>query len=211
MRKSPILASLVLCLAAPAAFAAGDEDPWYLQFSLGAGASPNIDAPGDVEVGFDLGFATSIAVGRDMGQSGNFSWSLEGEVLYTYYNLDEDDLAFFPSTTDKGESSVGLMANVVGAYELTSAISLYAAGGAGFSTINFKTFDSGNLEQLDNDAPSFQFKAGLKYKMGPKFDILLGFRYYVTDSIDIFNQSTGNTTSVEYEDSVVELGFRWGI
>ncbi len=211
MRKSPILAVLALSLVAPSASARNDEDPWYLQFGVGLGTSSTVDGPTGSEVDFDLGYATSIALGRTLGRAGAFEFAVEGEGLYTYFTVDERDLASFPNTKDKGASSGAVLANLVVDYNVSSGFALYLAGGAGFGSINYSTFDTGNLSQQDNSGSVAQFKAGMRYKLGSAYHVSLGYRYYITDEIDVFDQASGNTTSIDYSDNILELGFRWGI
>jgi len=103
------------------------------------------------------------------------------------------------------------MANLMGDYPLSSEVSLYFGGGAGYATnIKMDTFDDGNLEQNDNDKFAGQGKVGFRWNLGDRYDVSIGYRYFRTEDVEIEDVVTGDTDDVEFSNHVAEIGFRWG-
>lgn len=220
MRKSPFLSVLALFVATPAAFAHDGErdgEPWYIQFGLGLVNSVPVDAPdvtnsSTVEVDFDSGLSTSLLLGLDLGGSERFGWSAEVEGLYASFSLSERDLAFFPGVNDGDVSATAWMGNIMLDFHFTPATAVYVGGGVGFAaSIEYETFNTGSITQLDNDGVAGQFKAGLKFNLGDQYDVMLGYRYFKADDIDVFDQSGGDTHAIGFETHTIELNMRWGI
>jgi len=212
MRK-PFLALLALSFAASTALAQDREDSFYLDLAFGAVGADAVDPPGAVgEVEFDTGVATALAVGYPLFQTGDVTWSLEGELYYSYFKLDEDDLGNFPGTKSQGASTSAVMANLVADVPLTSSVSLYLGGGIGYApNITYDTLDTGSYQQVDTDGSAAQFMIGLSYRLGSQYDFSLGYRYFATSNIDVLETVGNNVDEVEFANNVFELSFRWGL
>lgn len=207
MRTSPILTVVLLTLVAPTALAhdkSRENDPWYLQMGLGMNFA---NATGAVD--FDPGLFSALALGYDMGGGDRFGWSLEIEGIYNYWTVDENDL---PLGADDGVSELSWWGNAVGDYHFSDKLAFYLGGGVGWvSRIKYDTFDAGSFSQQDKDAVAWQIKTGFKYHMGGLTDFLIGYRYMVSDDLEVTDTLLSQTFDVENEKHIVELGFRWGI
>lgn len=212
MRKSFVLALLALPLAASSAYAHDGEDPYYLELGLGLVGAASVTPPGVGEVDFDLGISSSVAVGRPFAQTGSIEWALEGEIFYSFFKLDEGDLDSFPGTSSQGSSAFALMANVIADMEVADGLSVYAGAGLGLATnIEYETLSTGNHRQRDKDGTAAQAMVGLKYKIGPQYDVSLGYRFFATEDVSVTDQVSATTNDVEFVNNVFEVSFRWGI
>lgn len=215
MRTLPTPALLALFLTAPVVHAHDHvedgraDDPWYLQFSVGAVSAAETDIPGGGSVDFDTGFSTSLAVGRHVGELWGMSLGLEFEGIHTSFNIDEGELPQF-TTNEKGASGTALLGNIVLDCDLSDAVSAYVGGGFGYATkIEFETLDSGGLTQNDDSGTAGQIKAGFRYHLGGLTDVALGYRFLFTEDVEV--SGGGQTEDASFENHIIELAFRWGL
>lgn len=215
MRTLPIPFLMAMCLATPATFAhekARKDDPWYVQFGLGLVSASDTDALDSgnnlVEVGYDTGLGATVGLGYDLGGGDVMGWAIEAEAVLSSYNLDEGDLGNF-TTTSKGASAFAVMGNLVLDFHTSDTVSWYVGGGIGYATsVELETFDTGSQVQNDTDAVAGQFKTGLRYELGNLVNVLVGYRFFSTDDIEI--AQAGQVVDATFENHIFEVVMRWG-
>jgi opacity protein-like surface antigen len=201
-----------LVLLGSSLFAHDEDGRWYVQFGLGGVFSDKAeDVPGGT-VDFDPGYDVSAALGRHLPLSERFGLDLEIEGYYQNFTVDEDDILQIPSAVEDDAVTLAWMANAILEWHFTPQFALYAGGGLGYATTaDYDAWDSGNLEQVDDDGAAFQGKVGFLYELGGSYDFLLGYRYFRTEELEIENLVTGQTSDIDVGQHVVEATFRWGL
>ncbi len=218
MRKLPIQALLALSFASSVASAQElktDVNPYYLQLGVGGVSTVDVDPTPSINADFETGLGFSLLAGRDMGHIGPFGVAIEGELYYSFMNLNKNDLGKFLGSmgpiNSRGARQVSLMANLVADYPIYEDTSIYLAGGFGFApSVDFDTFDTGNLNQDDDSGIAAQIKAGVRYDLGDRSDFLIGYRYFKTEALDITSTLEG-TNTVNFEQHAFEFSLSWGI
>lgn len=218
MRKLPIQAFLALSFATTLATAQElktDVSPYYLQLGLGGVSTVEVDPTAGATADFDTGLGFSLLAGRDLGQLGPFGVALEGELYYSFMNIDKGDLNQFTGAGGvvraRGARQFSLMGNLILDYPIYDDTSVYFGGGIGFApTVDFDTFDTGNLSQEDDSGVVAQLKLGIKYDLGERSDFLIGYRYFKSEALDI-NSTLNGISSVNFEQHALEFSVRWGI
>jgi len=194
------------------AWAQDDSSDIYLQFGLGfVGSEDAEDVPGGT-VGFDPGYGVSLAVGYEMFKSESLTFSPEFELYYQAWRVDEEDLPKIPSAVEDDAKTFAFMVNGNLDWYITKQFSWYGSVGVGWAaTIDYSSWDSGNLVQRDNSGVAGQVKVGLGYNLGGSYDLRLGLRYFHTEPIDVEDTITGDVSEIDVGQLAVEASLRWGI
>jgi len=218
MRTPLLAASTALVLFAPTAFAHDknkEEDPWYFQFGGGAVFyMPSVDDNPGGTVDWDLGWQTNWAIGYDLGAlSGDkWGWSIEGEMYFSQVEIDDGDILNVAGANQRKAKNLAWFGNLIFDYHFTEQYAWYFGGGIGFaSDIEYETWDQGLYTNEDNDGVAYQFKTGLKWNLGGRYDFLLGYRFYATDDFEIRNTANNSTFDIENYQHSIEVDVRFGL
>jgi len=186
------------------------ESRYYLQWTLGGVFSETAEDVTGAPVDFDPGFSSSLILGRRLPLGARTDLGIEGEVYYQYFTADEDDVVNIPSATDDDAGALAFMLNGIIDWEFTPQYSIYGGVGVGWARgIEYKPWDAGSLSMPDDDAVAFQAKFGFDWDLGGNYDVLLGYRYFRTDALDIEGGISGE--EIDLGQHVIEAGFRWGL
>jgi opacity protein-like surface antigen len=205
---------IALLLTATSAWAHDEDGRWYVQLGVGAVFSDEVDnvPDGAGTIEFDPGFAAALALGRHFPISERFGLNVEGEAYYQYFTVDEEDLLAIPSAVEDDATALTFFLNGILEWHFTPQFSIYGGGGVGWvNGIDYDAWDSGSLQQVDEDAVAFQGKFGFDYALGDDYDVLLGYRYFRADAIEIEDQISSDVSEIDIGQHVLELGFRWGL
>ena len=197
-----------LLLLGSSAWAHDDEaNRYYLHMGLGGVFSEEVDVHG-LDANFDPGFMASLAVGRHFPFSDRFGIDIELEGYYQYFKL--DDLREVPSSVDDDSRALAFLVNGLLEWHFTPQFSVYGGGGVGWANkIEYASLDSGNLSQDPEDGVAFQGRFGLGYNLGGSYDFRFGYRYFMTEPVDIIDAGVSEELSIAQHG--VEFGFRWGL
>ena len=204
---------IVLTLIGSGAFAHDEDEPWYIQFSTGAVFSEDADDVPGGTIEFDPGFSLGGLVGYHLCQGDKFGFDLQGELFYMDFKVDEGDLTAIPSAIDDNSGAMAWMLNGVAEWHFTEQFAIYGGIGGGFaSKIEYDAWDSGNLDIPDDSGLAFQGMLGFLYNLGGSYDVLLGYRYFRTEPVDIENLIPPfDTSEIDIAQHIVEIAFRWGL
>lgn len=204
---------IVLTLLGTSASAHDEDDPWYIQFSAGAVFSEDAeDVPGGT-IEFDPGFSLGGVLGYRLIQGEQFGFDLQGEAFYTDFKVDESDLTQIASAIDDDSGAFAWMLNGIAEWHFTEQFAIYGGVGGGFATkIEYDAWDSGNLDISDDNGLAFQGLLGFLYNLGGSYDVLLGYRYFRTEPVDIDNLIPPfDSSEIDIAQHIVEVAFRWGL
>jgi len=218
--RTPLLSAVsAILLLAPGAFAQqrNEEDhKWYTQYGVGwlIYQTPVDNNPGG-DVDWNTGFETAAAVGYDMGpltDSGKWSWALEGEFYYSQTDIDSNDVTKVPGASDRKQKGIAWLGNLIIDYNFTEQTSWYFGGGLGWSPrTKLEPWDQGIYDQKDTSALAYQFKTGLRYNLGGRYDFMLGYRFYATEDLKIDNQADNSSFDIENYQQSIEATVRFGL
>ena len=212
MRTPSIL--IALLLTTTSAWAHGEEGKYYVQFGVGPVFSDPVDnvPDGAGTIDFDTGYAASLAFGRHVPFSERFGLNVEVEGYYQYFTVDEKDILAIPSAVEDDATALVFFLNGLLEWHFTPTFSIYGGGGIGWAnSVDYDAWDSGSLNQVDKDALAYQGRFGFDYALGDDYDVLLGYRYFRTDAIEIEDTTSSDTTEIDIGQHVLELVFRWGL
>lgn len=210
--RIPSLLCAALLAGANAQAQAQEKNPWYIQFGLGAVVTTDAEDVTGGSVGFDPGFATSIAVGRSYELDQRLTLDADAELLYQYFTVDEQDLGNIPSAVNDDAKTFGLMLNGTLDWAFTPQYSVYGGLGLGYAKeIEYSAWDSGNLNVKDSDGLAVQARLGMAYNLGGTYDVRFGYRFFKTETIDIENTTTGEVDELDVSQHALEAGFRWSL
>jgi opacity protein-like surface antigen len=211
MRTPVALFSLAL-LAAPAS-AHDEESPWYLSLGLGAVTAEdasNLPASAGGNIGFDPGFSVSAALGYRLTEGERLGLAIEGEAYYEALTVDEKDLPAIPSATNDDVKSFSFLANGVAHWHFTPQVAAYASAGIGIAnTIEYDSWNSGGLVQLDDNGVVYQARVGLAYSLGAGKEFMLGYRYFQHEALAFEDQNTSTSFEIDAARHSIEAGVRW--
>ncbi len=222
--RIPFLPLAFVLLGAPS-FAHGESDndrpffiPDYVQISVGGVFSDDAeDVPGGT-ISFDPGYEVSAALGWHVPFSQRFGLDLEFESYYQNFTVDEEDLLKIPtavsSAIDDDAVALAWMLNGMLEWHFTPQFAVYGGGGIGYATtLDYDSWDSGNLDLVDQDGAAFQGRFGFLYNLGGNYDVLLGYRYFRAESLEIDDTSTSGDDGFDLDvgQHVIEAAFRWSL
>ncbi len=204
---------IALALLGSTVAAHDEKDPWYVQFGLGALFSDKAeDVPGG-NIEFDPGYALSLGFGYRICQGEHFGFDAQLEALYTDFKVDEGDLNAIASAIDDDAGALAWMVNGIAEWYFTRQFAIYGGVGVGWaSSIEYDAWDSGNLNVEDDSGLAFQGMFGFLYNLGGTYDVMLGYRYFRTESIEIDDLTPGEPSSdIEVGQHIAEIVLRWGL
>ncbi len=149
------------------------------------------------------GYALTGAVGLDFGLL-----RLEGEAFYNRYDLDTIESAGIDLDAGGNFQILAGMANVFVDIPL-AVVTPFVGAGIGYAEVKANDLEFGGVPLLDNSGSglAYQLRAGVAFAIFPTTDLTLGYRYFVTDDLDMSN-STGGVEIDRLESHVFELGLR---
>ena len=102
----------VCALAGSTPWAQDDDNPYYVQLGVGAVFSEDADVGSGFggTVGFDPGYSTSLALGRNFELSERWSWDAQFETLYQRFTVDENDIGSIPGIDPQMSATMLTMA-----------------------------------------------------------------------------------------------------
>jgi opacity protein-like surface antigen len=218
--RTPLLSAITaLVLFAPGALANDknkDESPWYIQYGAGVVLYiPSVDDNPDGTVDWDAGWEVNAALGYDLGSlfgSDKWSWSLEAEGIFSQIEVDGDDIIKVPGSKDRNNKGYAWLGNVILDYHFTEQTAWYFGGGIGWEwRRKFETWDQGNYDQPDTNGLAYQFKTGLKYNLGGRYDVMIGYRLFATDEYKIKVLSNNTDFHIDNIQHSLEVGVRFGL
>jgi len=208
--RIPFLLIAIPVLGA-SAWAQDDRSDFYLQFGLGWVGSEDAEGVPGGTVGFDPGYGVSLAVGYEMFKDETLSFSPEFELYYQAWRVSEEDLPNIPSAVEDDAKTFAFMVNGTLDWNITKQFSWYGSVGVGYAaTIDYQSWDSGNLTLKDTSGFAGQAKLGVGYNLGGNYDFRLGLRYFKTEPVDVEDQITGNVDSIDVGQVAIEASVRWG-
>jgi opacity protein-like surface antigen len=211
----------VSALAGSSSWAHHEENPYYVQLGLGAVFSEDADVGSGFggSIGFDPGYSTSLALGRNFELTERWSWDAQVETVYQRFTVDEDEIGSVPGVDPRqvGDLDVAktlsFFVNGILDWHLTRQFALYGGIGVGWAkTIDYNAWDQGSLQVEDDDGLAFQARLGMSYNLGGSYLFQFGYRYLKTDAVDVTDlQPPVTSTEIDIGQHTLELGFRWGL
>lgn len=85
----------------------------------------------------------------------------------------------------------------------------FVGAGIGYAEVKANDLEFGGVPLLNNSGSglAYQLRAGVAFEIFSATDLTLGYRYFVTDDLDMSN-STGSVEIDKLESHVFELGLR---
>jgi opacity protein-like surface antigen len=152
------------------------------------------------------GYALTGALGLDFGVL-----RLEGELFYNEYNLDTIGLAGIDADAEGAFKTLAGMGNVFVDLPL-AVITPFVGAGIGYADVKADNFAFGGapVSPLVDDSDSglaWQLRAGIAFAIFPLTDMTIGYRYFVTDDLDMSN-ALGDVEIEKLKSHIFELGLR---
>ena len=137
----------------------------------------------------DTGYGIGAVVGSKLSQNTR----IEAELVYRRNDVEALGI-------DGKYESIALMGNAIYDVNIGSPITPYIGVGAGYANVSD--------EDLDDDVFAYQAMAGLSYKLTPKTDIMVGYKYFATATPE-YDVTSNVTAKFPYRTHNVELGLRF--
>lgn len=149
------------------------------------------------------GYAVNGALGLDFG-----ILRLEGEVLYNEYNLDSIEFAGFDVDADGSFKTLAGMGNVFVDLPL-AIVTPFVGAGIGYAKVKADNFKLAGVPVVDDSDTglAWQLRAGIAFAIFPFTDMTIGYRYFVTDDLELSN-SAGDVDVEKLKSHIFELGLR---
>ena len=208
--RTPLIT--LLTVVGLASTASAQDDDWYFQLGLG-GVFPTAaeDVPGG-DIDFDQGFGISAAIGKRLGGGEDLGLAVEFESIFTDFKVDERDITAIPSAINDEAGSLAWMLNGRLDWKFSDSLSLYLVGGLGYATtLEYESWDSGNLNLVDEDGFAYQARVGFTFDLGGNYDVSIGYRFFQHEAIEIENTITSETFDLDPIQNHAEITLRWGI
>ena len=200
-----------LLLAVSGGVAADEPYRWYAAFGAGAtflNDNETTQAGITITSEFDTGGALFGSVGATIG-----NFRAEGELFSSYNEVTDMTGNGITIDTVGDFATVALMLNGYFDIPTGSKWRPYLGGGIGFANVSYNDIVLRGVLVTDDDDTVFayQAKVGITYSFSPRWDGMLGYRYFGTDNAN-FVDSTGfafNADGVQMH--VIEIGaiVRW--
>ncbi len=148
------------------------------------------------------GYSLSGAAGLDFGII-----RLEGEVFYNDNEL--DSFGGFFGTFDGTVETLAGMGNIFLDIPTGIGITPFIGGGIGYADVEADI--SSGFANLVNDSDgvlAWQLRAGIAFAIFPYTDLTLGYRYFVTEDLDMQN-ATGSVEVEGLRTHIGEIGLRF--
>jgi opacity protein-like surface antigen len=159
-----------------------DEHKAYVQLNAGAVFAPTNSFTPDaalssnglpkITFGYDLGYATSLALGYHLTEQ----FRLEGELMYQVNTFDSVFVGSFENHFKGERMRASFLLNGYYDFKNQTPFTPYITAGVGGYHVEFK---SDNNYGLRNDFDvAYQVGAGVNYKMSDRFSFDLKYRYF---------------------------------
>jgi opacity protein-like surface antigen len=152
------------------------------------------------------GYALTGALGLDFG-----ILRLEGELFYNEYNLNTIGLAGIDADAEGAFKTLAGMGNLFIDLPL-AVVTPFIGGGVGYAEVkadNF-SFAGSPVSPLVDDKDTglaWQLRAGIAFAILPLTDMTIGYRYFVTDDLEMSN-ALGDIEIEKLKSHIFELGLR---
>lgn len=165
----------------------------YLAASAGAAVLEETDIADDsraiaVETTPVPGFLLSGAAGLDFGFV-----RIEGEGLFERHALDDFRTLGLEVAADGEISTIAGMANVYVELPTPLGITPYIGGGVGYAEVSAHDIGVVGVDLVDDEDAVFayQAKAGIAFTALPFVDLVLGYRFFATEDLNMTGESGG--------------------
>lgn len=150
------------------------------------------------------GYALSGALGLDFG-----ILRLEGELFYNVYSLDAIEDAGVDADADGAFETLAGMGNLFVDLPL-AAVTPFVGAGIGYADVKADNFETGGVPLVDDSdtVMAWQLRAGMAFSLFPMTDMTVGYRYFVTDDLEMRN-SLGDVDVEKLKSHIFELGLRF--
>ena len=149
------------------------------------------------------GYALSGAVGLDFDLL-----RIEAEIFHTVYSLDNVKDAGVEVNADGSFKTLAGMANVFVDIPLV-VVTPFVGAGIGRAKVDADDIRFKGVDIVDDDdtVTAWQLRAGLAFGILPLTDMTIGYRYFVTDDLNL-SSSAGDVDVDKLKSHIVELGLR---
>ncbi len=223
LRRVLLGTAAALCSLVPADAATTTPSGWYLSLAAGANWVPNNDidefsaggAPSTTnEFSWETGYVVAGALGYDFADN----WRAEFEVAYRVNDADGFLQSGTPSTIPGADiSEFSQMINVFYDFPVGDKFTLSAGAGIGGTLVVFNPGCSGNFESAncnedtDDYVLTGQLIAQGAYRIAPRWQLFLDYRYVLLDDAEVTNPGDGEHWNIEKSDHAVSLGVRFDL
>lgn len=149
------------------------------------------------------GYALSGAVGLDFDLV-----RIEGEIFRTVYSLDNIKDAGIKINADGSFKTTAGMANVFIDIPLV-VVTPFVGAGIGYAKVDADDirYDGFDIVDDDDTVLAWQARAGIAFGILPLTDMTVGYRYFVTDELDL-SSSAGDVDVDKLKSHIFEIGLR---
>jgi OOP family OmpA-OmpF porin len=150
------------------------------------------------------GYALSGALGLDFG-----ILRLEGELFYNEYSLDTIEEAGIDADAVGAFKTLAGMGNVFVDLPL-AAVTPFVGAGVGYADVKADGFEAEGVPLVDDSdkVVAWQLRAGMAFSIFPMTDMTLGYRYFVTEDLEMSN-ALGDVDVEKLKSHIFELGLRF--
>jgi OOP family OmpA-OmpF porin len=145
----------------------------------------------------DMGFILSAAIGLQFS-------NVHTEIEALWFENNFNHVCLSGTCPDIGGdlSTIGGMGNVYYDFDFGKNWRPFLGGGVGLMRVDISNANAPGFVSVDDDdwAIAYQLKAGISYSLGSHADFVIGYRYMMTDDLDI-SDVTGGTLSTDGIDS----------
>jgi opacity protein-like surface antigen len=149
------------------------------------------------------GYALSGAVGLDFDLL-----RIEGEVFRNVYSLDNIKDAGVKINAGGSFKTTAGMANVFVDIPLV-VVTPFVGAGIGYAEVDADDIRYDGVDIVDDDdtVMAWQLRAGLAFGILPLTDMTIGYRYFVTDDLEM-SSSAGDVDVDKLKSHILEVGLR---
>lgn len=182
---------------------------WYL--FAGAGPSFTEDVSGSVDgtplrESYDIGFMLHGGTGYQIGP-----YRLEGEIAYARHSIDQITVGDMPSSSGGNRSTLAGLANFYVDFDTTTRWMPYAGAGIGAAHIALNDISAPQSVMLDEGDTvfAFQLKGGIAYRLGRSTRVIVGYRFFSADEIELTGENSLQASSEGSQLHTLEAGLRY--
>ena len=208
------LLTFLLCALLPLGASAADEGA-YLSASVGGSYLPEIEndnSAGSFNLDLDYGYATSLALGYDLGTKHPELGTGRVEIEFGYRSHELKEVAFREGTID-GAGDLDVLSIMLSTYaepeDRKADWTPYVGLGIGAARITLDgTTVSANPLVDDSDwVFAGQVGLGSGYRISDHLALDLGYRFFATTAPE-FKDATGAKVDSEYQNHLVQAAIR---
>lgn len=195
--RTLIAAAVLAVLAAPAAWAASEDEYRYVGAS-GGWFHPLNESTGNLQ--------TTVA--RDAGPE------LHGAIGYQYkaFRAEAEGDWFYGGAGTHGDSQTGaLMVNGYYDFDTGGPFVPYVGGGGGLAYVTFNGVSAPPLGRIDDTDVelAWQVLAGIGYRMNKDLTLYGGYRWFDVNNVTMHNQAGVRVKLDGFGSHNLEIGFRY--